>query len=183
MQPRSAPLHFRPLEKRDLDNIHALHLMPETDRYNTTGIPADLKDTEQLMEVWFREIQDKKKYIFILEDMGRHFVGIIGINIGKPNYRKAEIWYKVHPGHWRKGYATDAVKTILDFGFNTLQLHRIEAGCATENTGSVKVLEKSGFTKEGIERKNLPIRGSWADNYTFSILEEEYHSITAHNNK
>jgi len=50
----------------------------------------------------------------------------------------------------------------------------VEAGCAVDNLASVKVLEKSGFTREGRSRKLLPIRGEWADNYFYSILEEEF---------
>ena len=63
---------------------------------------------------------------------------------------------------------------LLDFGFNDLKLHRIEAGCAVENIASIKTLEKAGFTKEGMKRKKLPIRGEWKDNFFYGILEEDY---------
>ncbi len=62
----------------------------------------------------------------------------------------------------------------MNFGFNDLKLHRIEAGCAVENIASSKVLEKVGMTKEGIKRKILPIRGEWKDNYFYAILEEDF---------
>lgn len=62
----------------------------------------------------------------------------------------------------------------MDFGFNDLKLHRIEAGCAVENIASSKVLEKVGMTKEGMKRKKLPIRGEWKDNYLYAILEEDF---------
>ena len=69
---------------------------------------------------------------------------------------------------------------ILD-GFNTLGLHRIEAGAAVENTASHKVMEKAGMTREGMKRKNLPIRGEWKDAYFYSILEDEFRLGQAHN--
>ena len=53
---------------------------------------------------------------------------------------------------------------------------RIEAGAAVENTASHKVMEKAGMTREGMKRKNLPIRGEWKDAYFYSILEDEFHS-------
>jgi len=53
----------------------------------------------------------------------------------------------------------------LDFGFNTLKLHRIEAGCAVNNLGSIKVLEKVGMLYEGRERKTLPLKSGWSDNF------------------
>ena len=102
------------------------------------------------------------------------FIGLIGINMGKTNYKHAEIWYKIHPAQWRKGYATEAVKVVLHFCFTMLNLHRITAGCATENTASVKVLEKSGFIREGHHKKVLPIRGQWVDNFEYAILEEDF---------
>jgi RimJ/RimL family protein N-acetyltransferase len=65
---------------------------------------------------------------------------------------------------------------MLDFGFNTLNLHRIEAGCAVENIGSIRVLEKCGFTKEGRGRKVLPLKSGWSDNFEYAILETEFNS-------
>jgi [ribosomal protein S5]-alanine N-acetyltransferase len=66
------------------------------------------------------------------------------------------------------------LRKLLDFSFNILKLHRIEAGCAVENTASIKVLEKAGMTREGMKRKKLPIRGDWKDNYFYAISEEDF---------
>ena len=77
------------------------------------------------------------------------------------------------PAFWGKGYATEVVKTIIKFGFENLKLHRIEAGVATENTRSIRVLEKAGMIREGSRRKILPIRGTWKDNYHYAILEDD----------
>jgi [ribosomal protein S5]-alanine N-acetyltransferase len=95
-------------------------------------------------------------------------------NLGVPNYQSGEVWYKLHKDFWGKGYATEAVTRILKFCFIDLNLHRIEAGCAVENVGSIRVLEKAGMTREGRKRKNLPIRGEWKDNYFYAILEEDF---------
>jgi len=97
-------------------------------------------------------------------------IGIIGINLGKPKYNNAEIWFKFDPAYWNKGYATEAVNAILEFGFNTLQLHRIEAGCATGNIGSIKVLEKVRMIREAHTRQLLPLQSGWSDNYGYAKL-------------
>ncbi|MEL7219689.1 MAG: GNAT family protein [Bacteroidota bacterium] len=81
----------------------------------------------------------------------------------------------MHPNHWGSGYATEAVQAILAFGFEQLQLHRIEAGVATANIASIKVLERVGMLREGLCRKILPIRGEWYDNYMYAMLEEDYY--------
>ena len=94
--------------------------------------------------------------------------------LGKTNFKIAEVWYKIHTSYWRQGYTTEALTELLKYGFSRLELHRIEAGCATENIASIKVLEKVGMTREGRKRKVLPVRGEWVDNYFYSILETEF---------
>ena len=174
MQLQSDILKIRAIDRDDILEVHELHLLPQIDEYNTLGVPANIEETKVFFELWLAGIEDKTKHVFCLENDAGDFVGIAGMNIGKPHYLKAEIWYKIHPAFWRKGFATEAVRYLLQFGFATLKLHRIEAGCATENIGSVKVLEKTGFQKEGLSRKNLPIRGEWKDNFNFGILIDEW---------
>ena len=160
----------------DLDNIHTLHLMPEIDRYNTQGIPQSIEETEQIVAVWLEgeSTTPPQRYTFVIEHKGGDFIGLIGVMIGKPKYRTAEIWYKLRLDKWNKGYATEAVRGILGFCFGDLSLHRVEAGCAAANTASAKVLEKAGMLREGVKRKALPIRGEWLDGYTYAILDEDW---------
>ena len=63
---------------------------------------------------------------------------------------------------------------MLQFSFEEIGLHRIEAGCAIDNIGSIKVLEKSGMHKEGCKRKVLPLKSGWSDTYEYAILKEDY---------
>ena len=160
-----------------LGDIHQLHLLPQTDEFNTLGIPVTLKTTQFLFSIWIEQQNaiPRMSYIFCIElKETNQFVGLIALNLGKLNYRIAETWYKIHPDYWKKGYATEALKKLLEFGFINLQLHRIEAGCAVENSASVKVLEKAGMVKEGRKRKILPIRETWVDNYFYAILETDF---------
>lgn len=72
-----------------------------------------------------------------------------------------------------KGYMTEAVRQAVDFAFNQLNLHRIEAGVMPHNLGSIKVLEKAGFHKEGIAKENVRINGKWEDQQTLAIINNE----------
>lgn len=166
-----------------LNEIHQLHSLPEVDEFNTLGIPASINTTKALILQWLekQEARPQTLYVFCIKLIdSNEFIGLIGLNMGKPNYRVAELWYKLHPDHWRKGYATEAVAEIFTMGFNKLGLHRIEAGCATENIASIRVLEKAGMTREGRKREILPVRGKWLDNYFYSILESEYVNVNTH---
>jgi RimJ/RimL family protein N-acetyltransferase len=170
-------LNIRELTFADIDNVHELHSLPETDEFNTLGIPETIQTTEKILTEWLtlQKQTPRTSYIFCIDkNDDNNFVGLIAMNLGKANYRTAEVWFKIHKDFWRKGYTTEALTKLLDFGFNDLKLHRIEAGCAVENIASSKVLEKVGMTREGMKRKKLPIRGQWKDNYFYGILEEDF---------
>lgn len=170
-------LHIRELIWADIDNIHTLHSLPETDEFNTLGIPDSIKTTEKILEEWLsvQKQEPRNFYVFGIEkNDDNHFIGLIALSLGKVNYQTAEVWFKIHKDFWKKGYTTEALTKVLEFGFNHLELHRIEAGCAVENIASIKVLEKAGMIREGMKRKKLPIRGEWKDNYFYGILEEDF---------
>jgi len=75
------------------------------------------------------------------------------------------------------GYMTEAVSLAVKFGFEEIKLHRIEAGVMPHNLRSMRVLEKAGFVKEGIARKNVNINGKWEDHQVLAILDEDYKNI------
>lgn len=174
-------LHLNEITFKDLELIHDLHSISKVDEFNTLGIPISISisDTKKILEGWIMSINSelKTRFVFsIIEKVSNKFIGLFGITMGKPRYNSAEIWYKLNPLFWNNGYATEATIEALNFCFNELKLHRIEAGCATENIGSINVLEKTGFVREGQKRKKLPIRGKWVDNYFYAILEEDHRS-------
>jgi len=77
--------------------------------------------------------------------------GVIGLIMQKDVYRKsAEIGYWIGEPYWGKGIASKAVRLITEYGFKTLNINRIYSGVFEYNLGSMKVLEKNGFKKEGV---------------------------------
>lgn len=168
-------LVLSPIALSDLEAVHTLNSYPEVDRYNTLGIPTSLDETQALVldRIASNEASPRQRYTLKIEDAENPFMGMIGINLGKANYFSAEIWYKLHPDYWNQGFASEALTALLHFGFTELKLHRIEAGVATGNIASIKVLEKCGFQREGNHRQILPIRGEWVDNYSYGILSTD----------
>jgi RimJ/RimL family protein N-acetyltransferase len=166
-------LILRPITLLDLDYIHELHSLKDTDEFNTLGIPTAMEETKVLVKNWIFENNKEftTHFTFAIEvNTGNQIIGLIGINLGKVKYKNAEVWFKFHKNHWNKGYATESLKKILHFGFDELNLHRIEAGCAVGNIGSIRVLEKTGMTREAHTRKLLPLSSGWSDNYGYAIL-------------
>lgn len=169
-------LIIREVTWADLDDIFILESSPEIDEFNTLGIPDDKNVTREHLRPFIGDQKAKvrKKYCWTirLQTTGE-FIGLAGITLSADRFKMGEIWYNLMPTHWGNGYATEVAKRLIRFGFEILNLHRIEAGVATENKRSIKVLEKAGMTIEGIRRKILPIRGDWVDNYHYAILEDD----------
>jgi [ribosomal protein S5]-alanine N-acetyltransferase len=81
-------------------------------------------------------------------------------------------------GYWmgqpfiRQGYMTAAVRAVIPFGFTSLRLHRIEAACIPTNNASIRLLEKTGFAREGFAREYLCINGIWQDHLLYARLKD-----------
>ena len=168
-------IRLRPISKNDLEPIHELHSFPETDEFNTLGIPKNINETKIILRNWLDLMRVKKvtNHIFTVESLEGNFIGLIALNQGSLKQQRGEVWYKILPKLWSKGYATEALNLVLDFGFEQVELHRITAGCAIDNLGSIRVLEKVGMIREGICREILPLRKGWTDNYEYAILRTE----------
>ncbi len=181
IQLRTRRLIIEPIQELDLEKIHELHSLPETDLFNTLGIPENLDQTERIMRDWMKKNKSGKKKNFTFKVTlieSKSFIGLISLNLGKPKYNSAEVWYKYHPDFWNKGYATECLKSVLKFGFGELHLHRIEAGCAVENIGSIRTLEKAGMIREGRKRKALPLKNGWSDCFEYAILASDMENDT-----
>jgi ribosomal-protein-alanine N-acetyltransferase len=102
---------------------------------------------------------------------GGQLVGGIGLTqLRRGVAQTATLGYWVGREFERRGYTTEAVKLVSRFAFQTLRLHRVEAACLPENTPSRRVLEKSGFVREGYARQYLMIADNWRDHLTFALL-------------
>jgi RimJ/RimL family protein N-acetyltransferase len=169
-------LNLKLITISDLEKIHELLSLPETDKFNTLGIPTNIRETEKILDELITKNNNGKETNFTfkveLKDE-KSFIGLLSLNLGNPKFKSAEVWYKFHSHFWNKGYATESLYRILEFGFEELKLHRIEAGCAVDNIGSIRILEKVGMTKEGRKRKVLPLKDGWSDNFEYAILSSD----------
>jgi ribosomal-protein-alanine N-acetyltransferase len=109
----------------------------------------------------------------IVDNASGRLAGAISLMI-KPEHRRAELGYWIALGCWNRGYATEAGHRLIDFGFDVLGLHRIEARHFVRNPASGRVMQKLGMQPEGIER-------DWAIKWdrfetlaVYSILEPEW---------
>lgn len=160
----------------DLEEIHRLHSVPEVDEYNTLGIPADLEETRALIhkdiEAKIKDPQSSYTWRIMIKN-SLVFIGLAGMTLSNDKFSLGEIYYKLSPDYWGRGYATEVAQNLISVGFDKFKLHKVEAGVACENERSIRVLEKAGMTREGLRRKILPIRGEWKDNFHYAIVEDD----------
>ena len=99
--------------------------------------------------------------------------GLTLANIRRGVAQAASIGYWVGAPFARKGYMTAAMRALAPFCFTTLRLHRLEAACIPSNTASVRLLEKTGFEREGYARSYLCINGVWQDHLLYARLKDD----------
>jgi len=160
----------------DLPDIHHLHSIAEVDEFNTLGLPDNIEETREIIRPVIENYKAEVRRFYmwkIIEKESESFTGVCGMNLSADKFKLGEIYYKFLPMYWGKGYATEVAKALIKAGFEKFKLHKVEAGVATDNIPSIKVLEKCGMIREGLRRKILPIRGEWRDNYHYAIVEDD----------
>jgi ribosomal-protein-alanine N-acetyltransferase len=106
--------------------------------------------------------------------LGDELIGRIALNnIVRGVFQNAYVGYFVGKDHNGVGYATEAVRILAVHAFADLSLHRLQAAVMLDNPGSMRVLEKAGFRREGVARRYLQIDGTWADHVLFALTSEE----------
>lgn len=114
-------------------------------------------------------------FLIFLNATGEMVGGISIGSIRRGVAQTGQIGYWMGENHAGRGYMLEAVKLLVAYGFDELKLHRIEAACIPGNERSMRVLEKAGFTREGLLRSYLKINGTWQDHYLYALVEGEYH--------
>lgn len=116
--------------------------------------------------------------LFLLTDKATEtIIGRCGIHNWNNDHRRAEIGYVMEDETYkRKGLMSEAVEAVIQYGFEKMNLHRLEALVGTGNIPSLRMMEKYRFTKEGILRQHYYNAGKYEDSVFFSKLHEEYKS-------
>lgn len=113
----------------------------------------------------------------IVHKRDERFIGTCGFMWWNTLHHRAEIGYALSPRYWNRGLMTEAVKRVIKFGFDKMQLNRIEARCIPGNVASEKVMKHVGMKYEGLMRKQAFTSGAFHDLKMYAILKEEYERI------
>jgi RimJ/RimL family protein N-acetyltransferase len=169
-------LLLREFEESDWQAVLAYQSDPLYLRYNPWAVRTeeDVRRFVQTFMIW-RDERPRSKFQFalVLREEGR-LIGNCGIRMRTSHATEADIGYELDSRYWGHGYATEAARALLAFGFGELRLHRIWAHCVPENVASARVLEKIGMQREGHLRENEWMKGRWWDTLIYAILDHEW---------
>lgn len=169
-------LLLRKIEAEDLDDIFEFSSDPFVAHHMTWEVNRTKEETWEkfLKRALAGYEKGQSGDAAIIFKKTRKVIGTCSYIDWSNQHNSAEIGYVLNRHYWGFGYATEAVKELIKFGFEHMQLNRIQGRCDHDNFASEKVMQKSGMLFEGILRKSEFIKGEFRDTKVFSILREEY---------
>ena len=152
---------LRQFGESDLDNVFQGLSHPDVIQYY--GVHYRTREATKKQLDWFADLETNKTGIWwaICSPNNKIFYGAGGLYGLSKEHQKAEIGFWLLPDFWRRGIMKEAIPLILDFGFNTLGIHRIEGLVETENLNCKSAMAKLDFMYEGTMRECEIKNGHW----------------------
>lgn len=145
-------------------------------RYLTLSYPYPKGGYKKWILKTLRKLKKKEGYAFIIL-LNDNPIGSIDLNRVDWKNKKATVGYWLARKYWGQGIMVEAMKMVLNFGFNQLKLHRIESSHFKENHRSGRVQEKCGLKKEGIKKDDIFKNNKFHDHICRAILVNEYKKL------
>jgi len=161
----------------DAADIFRIQSDPRVTRYLGRQPMTSLDQAVQRIESYRTTFSEQTGIIWAITRCGeQQVIGTCVLwNLVKPHFR-AELGYMLAPEWWGQGIVTEAASAVLNFGFNSMGLHSVEAQTDPKNAGSQRVLEKLGFVLEGYFHENYydPVNECFSDTTVFSLLKSAW---------
>lgn len=169
---------IRNLKDADLNDFFSYRSNPDITKYQG----FDVMTLEQSKN--FIDSQKDKRFgkagewvQYAIEDLeNQQLVGDCAIKLDDYDVRIAQIGITISHKYQQKGYAKEAMKTVLDFLFSIEDFHRVVEIVDAENIASIKLLESLGFKKEGYFVENIFFKGKWGSEFQYAMLKSEYNN-------
>lgn len=168
-------LVLRDFKQTDLPAYQALCSHSDFQRFYSEedAAPEKAKQLLNMFIVWATE-QPRTKFQLAIEIPSEELIGSCGLRITSVDEKQGTFGCELDRAHWGKGYALEASRAVINFGFTELNLHRIYAETNSENLLAIALAKKLGMRVEGELRENRWFRGRWWSSTILSILEPEW---------
>jgi RimJ/RimL family protein N-acetyltransferase len=169
-------LLLRQIQPNDVEALFALLSDQQAMEFYGSEPHQSLNDTRELIgQTQARYVQREGLRWGITFQGEDKLIGSCGLNRFDPSFHRAETGYALNRTFWGKGIMFEAMSALLTYGFDALELHRIEAVIDIANERSKHLLLKLGFTYEGNLRERYAFRDRFEDEHYFGLLKEEWH--------
>ncbi|MGO4255034.1 GNAT family N-acetyltransferase [Marmoricola sp. RAF53] len=170
-------LLLRPVADTDADALFALHSDAHVLRYWDSPPWTEPQRAQRFIAA-SRQLAADGSGVRVVVDRADDgaFLGWCVLSRWTPAYRSAALGYCFTQAGWGHGYATEAAKALLQWGFDSLDLNRVQAETDTRNTASARVLEKLGFVREGTLREDCVVDGDVSDSRVYGLLRREWNA-------
>ena len=167
-------LLLRRVVSADADAFFQLRSDPEVIQYRARPPLTRAEAERRLLDIdaGIRDHAQIMWAIALRED--RRMIGECCLFRWEKEDMRAEVGYELMVPYWGRGLVTEAVKAMLAFGFQSMDLHRVEANVDPANVGSIRVLERLGFVREATLRENWRVAGRFVDSALFGLLRREF---------
>lgn len=179
MKMKSERIILKELKYDDLDFMYKLASEPLVYFYEEDEVPSKEETYKKYSKKISRMEEGQDKYlIFVIHILPEEVpIGEVFIQLNWEEMREWEIGYEIHPDYWGNGYATEAVKLLLNYSFENLKAHKVVGFCNAHNKKSARVMERVGMKRDGLLREGRLWHKEWCDEYVYSILEREHTSL------
>jgi ribosomal-protein-alanine N-acetyltransferase len=168
-------LFLRRLNENDANEVFALRSNPEIMKYIPRPLAKTKEDALAHITLINEKIEDNTGINWGITIKGNDkIIGIIGHYRIQPENHRAEIGYMSLPEYYGKGFITEAIKVVVEYGFEQMNLHSIEAVIDPENKPSERVLQKNVFVKEAHILENELWDGKFLDTVIYSLLKRNF---------
>lgn len=168
-------LILRELCEDDIEDIFEYASDPEVSTYLPWNTHKSIDESKDFLKMSHKSFQtaDNIDWGIELKNEGK-LIGAISIRKWNDDNRCGDIGYVLSRKYWNKGITTEALKTVIKFGFENLNANRLEAHCDENNTASYRVMEKVGMKYEGTLREKVFVKGNFINIRFYSILRSEF---------
>ena len=170
---RTERLTLRRFTTADAEAFAAYRSDPDIARYQSWDAPLPLAEAVQKVEEFAQGDPAAPGWFQYAVDLDGVLIGDLGLNLDE-NLMQAELGFTLASAYQGRGYATEAVRGLLDDVFIERKLHRVSAECDARNTASARLLERVGFKQEGLRLSNSWFKGEWTDDLLFGLLRSDY---------
>lgn len=147
---------------------------PDVARYQGWEAPVPEADARQLVAEFAEAEEGVPGWFQYAVEAGGVLVGDVGVCLAD-NRMQADLGFTIARAHQGRGYATEAVRCVLDRVFAS-GVRRVSAECDARNTASARLLDRLGFGREGLRRRHTWLKGEWTDDLLFGLLAEDWHA-------